>query len=184
MKPNNKGVINQENLMSLLHYNKVTGVFTWRKRDASLFASAQAERMWNKRYAGKEAGTVRQEPGGYRVILINGRKYMAHRLAWMYEYGKIPEGCIDHINCNKLDNNISNLRECTMSENLMNSKLMRGTMSGIKGVHLHKPSGRWQARLRYDGKNRHVGSYGTKEEAKNAIIAKRNEVHGEFARHE
>ena len=101
----------------------------------------------------------------YRRIQLDGRKYKAHRLAWLYLFGEWPKGQIDHINRNSLDNRIANLRDVSQSENQHNRPEQANNTSGVKGVHWHKQKMRWQAAIRINGKLIHLGLFGTKEEA-------------------
>ncbi|MDA6380520.1 HNH endonuclease signature motif containing protein [Escherichia coli] len=68
------------------------------------------------------------------MIMINGKAYPAHRLAWLIVYGTMPDGFIDHINRVRTDNRISNLRLVTHSENMQNRKIQKNNKSGYRGV--------------------------------------------------
>ena len=121
---------------------------------------------------------------GYFEIIVGKNSYKLHRFIWIYHYGDIPSGMlVDHIDGNKVNNCIENLRLATPTENLQNSKI-RSNNSGIKGVWWYKSRNRWRARIRICGKEFHVGYFHTKEEAEAAVIAAREKHHGEFARHE
>lgn len=95
-------------------------------------------------------------------------------------HGYLPE-YIDHIDHDKLNNRIENLRECTFSQNRCNTPKYKNNKSGVKGVHWDKEHGKWKARIQFNNKRILVGRYGSIEDAKNAIIEKRNEIHGEFS---
>jgi hypothetical protein len=160
-------------LRQILHYDPERGVFTWLPRPSG----SRAERAWNARFAGTRAGTGL----GYVAIGIFGRRYKAHRLAWLYVHGEWPGRELDHINCDKSDNRIANLRQATRSQNIANSRARSDSTSGIKGVRLHKPSGRWMARLTGGGK-RHIGLFDTPEAAHAAYVAAAEKHFGEFSR--
>lgn len=122
---------------------------------------------WGSQNIGDIPGT--QSPQGYWYIGVDGQAHPAHRLAWLYVHGNWPDGDIDHINRNRLDNQLVNLRVTTRSTNLHNSP-SRGE-SGIKGVSMISPSRRkkskklWQARIQVNNKEHDLGSFYTKEEA-------------------
>lgn len=96
---------------------------------------------------------------GYFVIRFKGRKYMAHILAWLYHYGEWPSGEIDHINHNRLDNRISNLRVVSRAENGRNQSICSRNKSGVCGVYMNKSMGKWHAQIRVDGKAIHIGYF-------------------------
>jgi len=128
-------------------------------------------------------GNAKTISNGYRVVKYNGKQCKVHRIAWMIFYGYLPSGHIDHINGNRLDNRISNLRACSCSENLMNVKIGKKNTSGVKGVTLHKRSNKWQAQLMAAGKSLYLGIFNTICEAENAVKAARELHHGKFANH-
>jgi hypothetical protein len=152
--------------MSVLDYDKDTGAFVWLKPT-----------KFHPRMLGKEAGSVAT---GYRMIRIDGQKYKAHRLAWLYVYGEIPALEIDHKNGNKLDNRIANLRLATNSQNQANKNRVSGKKTP-KGVRL-LASGKYQARISFDGRLFCIGTYETESEAVSAYFCKASEHYGEFAR--
>ena len=87
---------------------------------------------------------------------------------------------VDHIDCNKQNNNVINLRWCTNQENQRNTNLSNKNTSNVKGVHFNKQKNKWRAQIKIDGISFHLGYYNTIEEAKQARIKKVNEVFGEF----
>ena len=157
-------------LRALLDYNPLTGTFTWRDRQ-DIRPSANSLRR------GTVAGTRMKR--GYIHIGINRRFHYAHRLAWLYVHGSIPTDEIDHINEDKSDNRISNLRIADHGPNNIRSKA-RAT-SGAIGVY---PAGdsRWQAQLQWEGTVHYLGCFATIEEAKAARDAAARRLHGEFHR--
>lgn len=108
--------------------------------------------------------------------------YAAHRLAWVYVHGIIPSNMIDHINGDKDDNRIANLREATSSQNQRNTVKKSTNKSGYKGVCWHKRQKKWQVSIRYDGKPHHIGYFDNVLDASNAYIIASNTFHGEFSR--
>lgn len=156
----------REDLYKELLYNAGTGIFTWLK-------PAQ------KRVVGNVAGCI--TPSGYVVICVNRKLYRAHHLAWLYVHGELPL-LIDHINGNRSDNRISNLRPATHSQNSKNRKVSKKSKSGLKGVYLEKRTGRWEAQICTNGKNIYLGTFKSPHEAHEAYCIKAMELHGEFCR--
>lgn len=112
---------------------------------------------------------------GYLTVTINSRAYFCHRLAWFYMYGVWPLGIIDHINRNKEDNRIANLRTASKGQNAINSKIVRA-WSGYRGVYYQSNTRKWRAKL---GKI-HLGYFLTKKAAHGAYRAKASELYGEY----
>lgn len=138
----------QSRVKEILNYDPESGRFTYLKNDKT-----------NRQRAGMTAGYINQR--GYRKILIDGKYYFAHRIAWLYVYGRWPLIAIDHINRVKDDNRISNLREATHSLNNRNK-------GGVKGYHAHY--GRWQAAISINGRQFALGTFDTPEEARAAYV--------------
>jgi hypothetical protein len=122
---------------------------------------------------------------GYHRITIGGRTWGAHQLAWLYTYGEIPKGDIDHINGNRLDNRMCNLRVVTRSENAQNSNATHAA-SGVRGVHKSKITSRnkkpWKSAIVVGGKLKRLGRFNTIEEAKAAYNAARLLYHPKAVR--
>ena len=102
---------------------------------------------------------------GYRRVSIQGKSTGAHRVAWFLHYGKWPDGFIDHINHDRSDNRIGNLRLVSRSDNARNQKLHSHNVSGFNGVSYHKKRQEWRAVIQVDGKKKWVGAFKTKGEA-------------------
>lgn len=119
---------------------------------------------------------------GYKRTWVAGKKYTMHRLIWFWHHGTWPEA-LDHINGNRADNRIENLRECTHTQNMWNAK-GRKSQTGIKGVTWDKRKNRYRVRFRTGGERNSFGYFKTLEEARIAVEAARTKYHGEFARHE
>lgn len=152
--------VTQSELKTVLEYNRDTGTFIW------------IENRGSNAVIGQLAGRV--TANGYSYIKIGGKPYMAHRLAWLHEYGKWPTYMIDHINRNKLDNRIDNLRDVPRSLNALNSNTRSDNTSGRKGVH--KSGKRWKAAINYNTKEIIIGYFDTFEEAVNARENKEEEL--------
>lgn len=172
--------ITQDYLKSILRYNKTTGLFTWRKRPREHFATKRGWNVFNAAYAGKEAGQT--NTNGHTQIRINNRLYMAHRLAWFYIHGVWPKNELDHINGDKKDNCITNLREATRSENNRNKSAYKTNTSGFKGVMWKKESKKWFAQIQYNLKRIHLGYFDSPEKAHEAYCAAAKKYHGKFSK--
>ena len=122
---------------------------------------------------------------GYYIVGIDKKKYLIHRLIFLYHRGYLTKGLLlDHIDGNKTNNRIENLREVTKSQNAHNSKLRVDNTSGVKGVAWDELTQKWCSRIKLNRKTYYFGFYDTIEEAKAAAIAGRNELHGDFAKHD
>lgn len=159
--------ITHADLLSLLHYDPETGVFTWckRRKHASL---------------GAVAGSITNY--GYISIKVRGVKYFAHRLAWFYINGAWPAFDIDHKNLIRADNRIANLREATSQQNKFNRRVLVNSRSGVKGVSYHPKHRRYYAYHTCNGYH-YLGSFKTLEEAQTARRKAVEPLHGEFVRH-
>jgi hypothetical protein len=114
---------------------------------------------------------------GYILNFVKGKIYREHRLIWMYVYGEMPNGMLDHINRIKSDNRIENLRIVSFSENRQNIGKLSNNKSGFKGVWFHKVNKNWCASISVDKKNCHIGSFATKEEAYEAYKTYAEKLH-------
>lgn len=161
--------LSQERLKSLLSYEETTGAFTWISKSSKHSPVTVGERA-----------DKLHKSSGYRRVQIDGERYVAHRLAWLYVYGEIPEDEIDHINNDKTDNSIANLRLAD-GKNSLNAKLQSGTLTGVKGVTIE--DGRFLARVAYKGTTYRVGRFLSLSDAEKAVREKREELHGEFTNH-
>jgi len=162
-------------LRQLLDYDPETGVLVWRERPPELFNGHSASRAtsWNKRYAGREAFPVNPSRG-YRSSTIFCRRVMAHRVAWCHFHNSaIPDGrYVDHINGNRSDNRIENLRLASASENQANTEEPIGH---IRGAVFHKATGKWQCSIRI-----HLGTFDTAEGASEAYESAASLLNGKF----
>ena len=138
-------------LKKLLKYNRRTGVFTNRINRGT------------RAVKGAITGCVRAD--GYLDIVIDGKNYLAHRLAWLYIHGGWPVNDLDHKNGVRDDNRIKKLRPATRAINGKNQKLHRNSKTGVCGVHLNKARGKYCAQIMVNGKQKHLGLYNEFEEA-------------------
>jgi hypothetical protein len=168
-------MITRERLLERLDYNPETGVFTWKAKPVASWV----DRRWNNRYAGQHAGYVNTM--GYVAINIAKTMYLAHRLAWLYVHGELPDSELDHIDRNPSNNSISNLRQADRRTNNYNKGKQSNNTSGVKGATWNKAKGKWQVNIAYNGKNTYVGRFDTLEDAASAYEAAARRFHGEFA---
>lgn len=135
--------LTQAALRSVLRYDADTGEFSWLETGKGRHT---------------EVGAV--SGNGYRQVTVAGRKYQAHRLAYLYMFGEWPAGDVDHINGDRLDNRIANLRAATRSENMQNQHvLQRRNTSGHLGVRWNERSLRWNAKIGLNGQSHYIGSF-------------------------
>lgn len=114
--------------------------------------------------AGSKAGTLRKD--GYIGIFIKGTYYFAHRVIWVMHNGEIPNGLIiDHIDGDRSNNKLENLRVCTFQENHFNRGKQSNNKSGFKGVSWHKQKQKWVAQIKIEGKNKFLGFFINPEDA-------------------
>lgn len=136
--------ITHEKLISLLCYDADSGALRWIRSSRNVKAGALA-------------GTVKAKDG-YRYICLGGRSYLMHRVIWLYIHGRWPVGVIDHINGNKLDNRIDNLRDVSQSMNCQNRVSPRaGSASGLLGVCRFRD--KWAASIKINGKSKQIGVF-------------------------
>ena len=162
-----------DTVRALLVYDTSTGVFVWRH-------NADRSIQWNARYAGKLAGA--SDVKGYQVITIDRKAYKAHRLAYLYVYGRFPHNDIDHANGNKSDNRIENLREATRSQNCANKGLVCTNTSGVKGVSWKRQLRKWCASIKVNRTAIHLGYFNDQNAAQAAYAKAAKEYFGSFSR--
>lgn len=156
-------MITASRLRSVLQYDPENGLFLW------LVDRPRAR-------AGFPAGTINAK-SGYHRIKLDGRLYQSHRLAWLYVHSAWPLQ-LDHINGDKSDFRIANLRPCTQSTNYMNRRrnLNKELPKGVR-----KRGNRYQARIQVNGKSKWLGTYPTENEAQAAYMTAAHLYFGEFA---
>jgi len=154
--------LTQERLKQLLDYNPETGVFTW---------IAVRRGIGVGRVAGKTCD-------GYRRIQIDRKLYGAHRLAFLFMNGSLPNSPVDHINVNPLDNRWLNLRIDTNGLNAQNRKAPQtNSKSGLLGASPNARRDLWVAQIKYDGVVHRLGLFKTREEAHAAYIQAKRKHH-------
>ena len=154
-----------EELKELFHYEPDTGLFRWK------FSRGGAE-------ANSVAGSLHSK--GYIDVTINEKHFKAHRLAWALYYNQDPGGMqIDHIDKNKSNNKITNLRLASHRGNKANSGPKKNNKLGVKGIYYKND--KFRATIKKNGKTCHLGYYDTIEEASDVYCAAAEELYGEFA---
>ncbi|WP_395451154.1 HNH endonuclease signature motif containing protein [Aminobacter sp. UC22_36] len=157
----------QKRLREMFAFDEEAGHLIWRERPSDHFATAAAGKIWNSRYAGTVAGVIGAK--GYRRIKFAGKTWSAHRLIWIYINGQIPDGLqVDHINGNRSDNCLDNLRLVTNAENSRNQSMPRNNTSGVMGVVWHRRARKWQAQVKITGQTKYLGLFDTIEAASSA----------------
>lgn len=153
-----------ERLNEVLRYDPESGKLFWRDRGREFFETQRAFSTWNARYAGKEAMTS-DNGHGYLRGSIGNKLILAHRAIWALQHGEWPVDQIDHINGDRRDNRISNLRCVSHKTNGRNQKRPTNNRSGAVGVHFYKKSKRWQAHITTEGKTNFLGYFDSFEDA-------------------
>ena len=148
-------MITQSRLKELLLYDSETGVFTWKGRRGGFAIKGSA------------AGAV--SINGYIYIGVDGKLYLAHRLAWFWDHGRLPNEEIDHINRIKTDNRLVNLREVSHRANMINKPLYLNNTSGFRGVIQCSRSKKWLSYIRASGRKIHLGTF---DQVSDAVISR------------
>ena len=151
----------------------IKSLFTY--RDGNLYWRVSLNRSIK---IGSKAGSLKRI--GYYKIGINGKTYLNHRLIYLYHYGFIPKQ-IDHIDNNKLNNKIENLREITNSQNHMNQKSHKNSASKYKGVSWYKRINKWRVQIQINNKNKHLGYFDDEINAAKVYNKKAIELFGKYA---
>lgn len=144
-------------------YSPDTGILEWVDRPRHHFKSDSYWRRCNAQWSGKEAANI--AVNGYKRVNINGTVHLVHRIIWLYVFGAWPVG-IDHINGDRADNRMANLREATHEINSRNLRLFVTNTSGVAGVSFDKQRGKWHAYIGVgDNARKTLGHFASKEEA-------------------
>lgn len=161
-------LVETKRLREVLNYDSETGVFTYTG-------------VTPGRAKGDIAGCM-DKSTGYRVIRIDRVLYYAHRLAWQYVTGEVPDLEIDHKNLKKEDNWFDNLRKATRSQNERNKPAPSNNTSGAKGVSFCRTKQRWRAFITHEGKMSSLGYFVDKGDAIMARNRASERMHGDFCR--
>jgi hypothetical protein len=159
--------------------NPSKGTLTWKIRPADHFNTDLGCKVFNSKYAGKEAGSF-DSTNEYWKVGINAAVLYAHRIIYKMCYEVEPK-TIDHINCNRLDNRLVNLREATPTQNSQNSRSFGNLSTGLKGSFFHKKSGKYQSMIKYNGKQIYLGLFDTPQGAHESYKRAADKYFGEFA---
>lgn len=167
-------------LRQLLEVDVATGRLWWKPRGEHMFSCAGQCRRWNRAYAGKLAlNTIAKD--GYKQGKIFNRIYYASRVVWALHTGNWPNDEIDHVDGNKANNSISNLRAASRFQNAQNRGLRKKGHSRFKGVTWNKRAKKWQAVIGAYGKKKYLGAFSLEEDAHRAYIKAAKQMHKEFA---
>lgn len=156
----------QEELFSILDYDKSTGIFRWK-----ITASRTVP-------IGSIAGSIHNKKG-YRKVCYKGKMYYLHRLAMLYVYGEMPK-YVDHIDGVRDNNRIDNLRACTKSQNNFNSKVYKTNSTGYKNIYFNDSKNKFIVSFKVSGKS-FSSSADTLEEAIEIAKLYREILHKDFA---
>lgn len=162
----------QEQLRELFFYDFQTGSLIRRK----CLPNIRSNKITNQHLIGRICTTP--STGGYLVTSVRKKLYVAHRLIWAYVHGVWPKNDIDHINGNRADNRIENLREATRAENLQNRTVRnKNNTSGYPGVYWCKNKQKWCVEIKINRKKISLGNYDSKEDAVCARITGKKKYH-------
>ena len=170
-------------IRQLLSYDPAAGILTWKPRRRNQFPTGHEWqwKIWNARHANKPAGGLQH---GYIKINLNTCFFYAHRLIWLLVHGRPVPNEIDHIDGNRENNRIDNLRPATRVINSINVRTRLNTVTGVKGVNFCKETGRYRVHITRDKKTFRLGRFDTVAEAAAVRRKAATRLHGAFARHE
>lgn len=156
-------MIDPEIVINLVAYNPETGVLTFRSATPDMFSDGRKSAkhvcaIWNAKNAAKPAFSARHS-AGYLAGSLLGRKFLAHRIAWVIAKGEWPDGEIDHINHDRGDNRLVNLRQTTREENSKNLSMSINCPNGATGVYWYARTSRWVAKISIRGRSTHLGYF-------------------------
>jgi HNH endonuclease/AP2 domain len=156
-----------EEIRSYMEYDKSSGVVRWKVRRHGRGGVINP---------GDAVGSV--NAAGYLETRVNGYRDYVHRIAWALHYGAWPTQNIDHIDGDKRNNRISNLRDCSQRVNVENQRIVsRNNTSGFTGVVWRADKKRWSALIQVDGKRKRLGGFDTPEQAHAAYLSAKRIMH-------
>lgn len=164
------------NILQLPSLDRLNEILFYDEEDGELYLKIDR----GPRKAGMLAGGINK--AGYISIAIDGKRYLAHRVIWKMKTGKDPVLDIDHEDTDSINNRFSNLREASVAQNRHNSTISRRNSSGVKGVYFDNDLKKWRASVMLDRVVHRIGNFKDLYDAKAAVLAARERLHGEFAR--
>ncbi len=174
-----KELPSQAELHRLFEYAD-TGELIWRPRPVSDFKNQRACNTWNAQLTGKVAGYINKSTG-YRYICVDAVRFLAHRLIYAWHHGACPADLqIDHRDGDRSNNRVGNLRLATHAENSQNSVKRSDNTSGHRGVCWDKQTQKFQAQIKTNNRNKHLGYFQSAEEAAAAYAQAARIHHGAF----
>jgi hypothetical protein len=156
--------ISYDRLIELVDYDCETGLFTRKK-------------AVGRSFEGRVLGYKKNN--GYIAFTLDSKKYFAHRLAWLFVHKKLPEHDVDHIDGNRTNNKIANLRDIPRSLNLENSIKAKSSnkSTGLIGSYFHEPTGKFMSRIQVNKKDKYLGLYETAQLAHEAYMSAKKQLH-------
>jgi hypothetical protein len=183
MESNIKKLPSQDFLLECFEYNKENGSLIWKTRPEYHFKKHGIFLSTNKKFVGKEAGSVFMCRGQHRsMIWISGQRFYKHRIIWKLVTGKDPIKEIDHEDTNTLNDSWSNLREADDHQNSCNRNIRVDNKTGFKGVYLRKDNGRYRVIITTKGTPINLGTFLKIEDAANAYKNANPIQHKDFSR--
>lgn len=169
-------------LRQVLRCDPDTGMLFWRTKPRNMFNTDRDHKWWNTMFSGKRAFTSINSRG-YITGGLDYKTYLAHRVIWAIAHGEWPGEYIDHINGDRTDNRLTNLRCATPCQNQYNRVAVQSNnKSGFRGVSWNKTARKWQAAIKIGGVNKYLGSFDRPEEASAAYRKAAGPIHDKFAR--
>lgn len=169
--------LTQAIVQSLFEYRD--GALYWKERPRSDFKSDLAWKQWNPKHVGKRAGCWSAH---HVTVGINKVQHPLARIVFLMHHGYLPE-IVDHVDCNPMNNDISNLRAASKADNQRNAGMYAHNKSGVKGVSWHKAASKWHVQIKVQGVKKYLGVYEDIELAELVAQEARSKFHGNFANH-
>ena len=164
-----KDNISVDYLRGVLSYNSSSGCLTW-----------ISTKPRSSKKPGDVAGYV--DGSGYLKVKVCGELLLAHRVSYALHIGSFPDGYIDHVNGDKIDNRFCNLRVVNCSHSQVNRAVFKNNTSGYRGVTWNEAAKSWSARCAVNGKRIHIGYFNDAKSASLAYESAAIKLHGEFRR--